>query len=173
MMAEENKMREIRVAKVTVNMGVGQPGEGLKNAQTILEMITGTKSVQTQAKVRLPTWNIRPGLPIGAKTTLRKQKAQDFLKRAFLAKSNTLKKKNFDKMGNFGFGIREHIDLQGIKYDPKMGIRGFDVLVSLERPGYRVSKRKLGKGTIGRTHVITRDEGIAFVEKKFGVKVND
>jgi len=170
---EDNKMREIRVAKVTVNMGVGQPGDELKNAQTILEIITGSKSVQTQAKVRLPTWNIRPGLPIGTKTTLRKEKANLFLKRALQAKGNALKKKNFDKNGNFGFGIREHIDLPGIKYDPKMGIRGFDVLVSLERPGFRVSKRKLLKGQIGKNQLISKDEGIAFTEKNFGVKVND
>ncbi len=166
-------MREIRVAKVTVNMGVGQPGDELKNAQTILETITGTKAVQTQAKVRLPTWNIRPGLPIGVKVTLRKAVAEAFLKRALAAKGNQLKKRNFDKRGNFGFGIREHIDLAGVRYDPKMGIRGFDVLVSLERPGYRITKRKLKKTIVGKRQLVTKEEGIAFLEKKFGVKVNE
>jgi large subunit ribosomal protein L5 len=170
---KQNKMREIFVSKVTVNMGVGQPGEALKTAQAILEGITGGKSVQTKATVRLPTWNIRPGLPIGAKTTLRGEQAKTFLTRALLAKGNALKKRNFDKVGNFGFGIKEHIDMAGVKYDPKLGIRGFDVLVTLERPGYRVSKRKLFKARVGHAHVITRDEGIAFMEKTFNVKVSD
>ena len=37
-------------------------------------------------------------------------------------------------MGNFGFGIQEHIDL-GIKYDPSIGIYGMDFYVVLGRPG--------------------------------------
>ncbi|MDO8624675.1 MAG: 50S ribosomal protein L5 [Candidatus Diapherotrites archaeon] len=172
-MENENRMREIFVSKVTVNMGVGAPGDALKGAQTILESITGGKGVQTVATVRLPTWNIRPGLPIGVKTTLRGEQAAVFLKRALLAKGNALKNRNFDRVGNFGFGIKEHIDLAGVKYDPKLGIRGFDVLVTLERAGYRVSKRKLSKTRVGAHHVILRAEGIAFVEKTFGVKVNE
>lgn len=171
--SNSDKMKQIRVGKVTVNMGVGDSGESLKVAQSVMELITGAKTVQTKAKIRLPTWNIRPGLPIGVKTTLRHAKAEAFLRRALAAKSNTLKKNNFDSRGNFGFGIREHIDLPQVKYDPKLGIRGFDVLVTLERPGFRVARRKLRKTRIGSRHVISADEGISFVEKTFGVKVND
>ena len=66
-----------------------------------------------------------------------------------------LLKKNFSATGNFGFGISEHIDL-GIKYDPSTGIYGMDFFVVLERPGYRVSRRrkqqkKIGKQTERRT----------------------
>ena len=166
-------MREIKIAKVTVNMGVGQPGEDLKNAQAILEGITAGKGVQTRAKIRLPTWNIRPGLPIGVKTTLRGEKALVFLKRALQAKGNQLKRRNFDRNGNFGFGIREHIDLQGVKYDPKVGIRGFDVLVTVERPGFRVTRRKLRKSRVGKRQLVSQQEGVLFVEKTFGVKINE
>ena len=168
-----DKTREIRVAKVTVNMGVGESGDALKTAQTILESITGAKSVQTKSKVRLPNWNIRPGLPIGAKTTLRHEKAMAFLKRALLAKDNHLSPRSFDSRGNFGFGIREHIDLQGVKYGPKIGVRGFDVLVALERPGFRIARRKLRKSPVGSRHVISKSEGIAFVKVAFGVEVDE
>jgi len=170
-MAEENKMKGISIDKVVVNMGVGQTGEELKKAQQIMEKITGMKSVQTKCKVKQPTWDIRPGLPIGCMVTLRGEKAVDFLKNALSAKDNELKNKNFDKNGNFGFGVKEYIDMPKTKYDPKLGIRGFDVLVSLKRPGYRVAKRKQKKAKIGKKHIVSKEEAIEFVQKEFGVVV--
>lgn len=166
-------MQQIRIGKVTINMGIGAPGDEMERAQAILEKLVGTRGVQTKAKVRLPTWEIRPGLPIGVKATLRKKKAADFLKTCLAAKENHLRIGNFDNRGNFGFGIHEYIDLPGIKYDPKLGIRGFDVLVSLERPGYRVSRRKLKKRGIGLKHVVSKNEAIAFISGQFGVNIDD
>ncbi len=166
-----NKMREIFIDKVVANIGEGQSGEELKKSQTILEQVTGSKTIKTKAKVKQPKWDIRPGLEIGVKTTMRGKKAEEFLQRAFAAKENTLSKKNFDERGNFGFGVKEHIEMPGVKYDPKLGIKGFDVLVALKRRGYRVSRRKLGKNKIGKRHVITKKEAIEFVKEKFGVQV--
>lgn len=173
MTENENPMRKIRVEKLTVNMGVGEAGDALERAQTIMEKITGTKSVQTKAKVRLPTWEIRPGLPIGVKTTLRKQKALDFLKRALAAKDNELNSRCFDKVGNFGFGVKEYIDLPGVKYDPKLGVRGFDVLVTLERPGYRIKRRKLKSSRLGKKHVITKQDAMEYLTSQFGIKFEE
>ena len=102
---------------------------------------------------------------------MRKVKAEEFLKNALQAKDNTILEKSFDNNGNFGFGIREYIDLPKTKYDPKLGIRGFDVLVSLQRPGFRVKRRKLKKTRIPHKHKITKDEAIEFVKNKFGVVV--
>ena len=99
-------MRTIIVEKVTVNMGVGQAGDELKKSKTVIEAITGAKAVETKCKVKQPKWDIRPGLPIGVKVTLRKKKATDFLKRALNAKQSIIKKKSFDMQGNFGFGIK-------------------------------------------------------------------
>ncbi len=170
-MAEENSMKEIRIASVTVNMGVGQSGDELKRAQTIMEKITGVKSVQTKCKVRQPTWGLKPGLPIGCKCTLRKKKAEAFLHDALAAKGNSLNEKSFDNAGNFGFGIHEYIDMPGTKYDPKLGIRGFDVLVSLERRGYRVKRRKIRQGKVALHHVISKKDAVGFLAKKFNVEI--
>lgn len=169
----ENPMRALRVAKVTINMGVGAAGEELDRAQLIMEKIAGTKGIRTKAKVRLPTWDIRPGLPIGIKVTLRKQKALAFLKNALAAKENHLRANSFDNRGNFGFGIHEYIDLPGIKYDPKLGVRGLDILVSLERKGYRVSKRKNRKATVGLNHVVSKEDAWGFMQKEFGVTIDE
>ncbi len=165
-MNEENTMRQVQVEKVTVNMGVGQSGDAMKKAQTILEMITEGKAVQTKCTVKQPKWEIRPGLPIGLKVVLRGEKASDFLKRAFEAKDNRLRKRSFDLQGNFGFGVHEYIDLPGVKYDPTLGIRGFDVLVTLKRPGYRVKKRKIRRKKLGKNHMLNKSEAVEFVEKR-------
>jgi len=167
----KNRMKEIRIEKVTVNMGVGKSGEELEKAKEILEKITGSKAVKTVAKVKQPKWEIRPGLEIGVKVTLRKKKALEFLKKALSAKDNKLKEKQFDNNGNFGFGIGEYIDLPGVKYDPRLGIRGMDVLVTLERPGYRVKKRKIEKARIGKNHLISKTDAIDSVKKIFGVSI--
>ncbi|HZX34767.1 MAG TPA: 50S ribosomal protein L5 [archaeon] len=170
-MMMENPMRNIRIEKVTVNMGVGQTGDELKKASAILQTVTGAKPVLTKCKVKQPAWGLRLGLTIGAKVTLRGEKAEKFLREAFTAKGNKLKGKSFDRRGNFGFGIKEHIDLPKIKYDPVLGIRGMDVLVTLERPGYRVKKRKLEKVSPAKSHIIRSDEAIDFVKQRFGVEV--
>jgi len=166
-----NPMKEIRIEKVTVNIGVGQTGEELNKAKTTLENVTNAKPTLTKAKIKQPEWGIREGLTIGTKVTLRGAKANAFLKNAFIAKDNKLKKKNFDKTGNFGFGIKEHIDLPNVKYDPKLGIRGMDVLVTLERPGYRIKRRKIAKRKIFHTHLIQPDDAVEFVKQKFGVEI--
>lgn len=166
-----NPMRSIRVEKVTVNMGVGTTGEPLQKAGEILKKITGGSPVQTKCKVKIPTWGIREGLPIGVKVTLRKKQATDFLKIALQAKENTLLRRVFDKNGNLGFGVKEYIDLPGTKYDPKLGIRGFDVLVTLERPGYRLKKRRIRPSAIGVKHRITKEDAMAFMHDNFKVNV--
>jgi len=168
-MEEKNAMREIKVAKVTVNMGIGPEQNDMKTGQKIIEKITDCKAVQTKCKVKQPKWGIRPGLPIGLKVTLRKPKAEEFLKRALAAKGNALNKKCFDNQGNFGFGVHEYIDMPGVKYDPVLGVRGFDVLVTLERPGFRIKRRKIKSKKVGREHAIVKNEAMEFVQKMFEV----
>ena len=165
-----NKMKEIFVEKIVLNMGIGPEPNEIKKAQTIMERLAGQKPVQTKAKIKQPSWGLRPGIPIGLKVTLRKQRAQDFLVNALKAKDPTLRKKNFDRNGNFGFGIKEYIDRPGTKYDPQLGVRGFDVLVSLNRPGFRVKKRKINT-KVGKKHLITRDDAIGFMKEKYKIEV--
>ena len=166
-----NAMRGIFIGKVVVNMCTGEAGEELSKAAKIMEQVTGAKTVKTKAKVKQPKWDIRPGLEIGVKTTLRGAKAEEFLRSALASRENTLPKRCFDNNGNLGFGVKEHIELPKVKYDPKLGIKGFDVLVSLERRGYRVKKRKHMMKSVGRRHVVTREEAVAFMKEKFGVEI--
>src|SRR3989344_7206472 len=168
---EQNIMRSIKVEKITLNIGAGKEQAVLEKGISLLTNITGIEPVKTFSKKRIPTWGIRPGLPIGCKITLRKKKAVELLQRLLKAKDNVLKPRQFDDSGNLSFGIHEYVDIPGVKYDPKIKIMGLEVCVTLERPGFRVKKRKIKKASIRKNHKIARQEAMAFMRSEFGIKV--
>ena len=165
-------MREILIEKVTVNIGVGSPGDRLENAKGLLNKLSGGKKpIETTAKRRDPVFKLRKGLPIGAKVTLRGKDAKEFLDKALTAKRKLLKERNFDKGGNFAFGIHEYIDFPGAKYDPSIGMFGFDICVTLKRRGKRVSTRRYRPAKIGTKHLITKEEAIEYAKHHLHAKV--
>ncbi|MBI4399836.1 50S ribosomal protein L5 [Candidatus Micrarchaeota archaeon] len=168
----DNKMKEISIEKITVNIGVGEAGQKLENARILLERLTNRKVVTTKAKIRNPVFKIKKGDPIGAKVTLRKQDAREFLKKALDAVDSKISERYFDKLGNFSFGVPEYIDFPGAKYDPKIGIIGFDVCVTLKRKGFRIKKRRRAKAKVGKKHLLSRDEAIQFVKNNFKIELS-
>ena len=167
---DKNPMKQIIIDKVTLNIGMGVGGEQLEIAASLLEKITGCKPVQTLAKVRNPTFKIRKGNPIGVKVTVRGKGAEELLGRALKSVEGKLSKRSFDRTGNFSFGVKEYIDFPGMKYDPRIGIMGFDVCVTLRRPGWRVASRHRAKSGVGKPHAITKAEAIEFA-KGLGAEV--
>jgi len=164
-------MRDVRVGKVVVNIGVGESGEKLNKAQRVLSMITKQKPVQTLAHGSVRDWAVRPNMPIGVKVTLRGDVATDFLRRAFEVRNKQLPDYVFDRFGNFSFGIGDYTDFEGMKYDPEIGVFGMDISVALVRPGFRVARRRVAPGPVPRRHRVTKDEALAFVKQAFGVEV--
>lgn len=164
-------MDEIKVEKVTLNIGTGEPRDRLDKATKLLKTLTNEKPIQTKTKKRIPTWNLRPGLVIGCKVTLRKDKAAEMLRRLLKAANNQLKKSKFDSSGNFSFGIEEHLDIPGVKYDATIGIIGLGVAVTLSKPGYRIKKRRLKNRGITHAKSISKQEAMDFVKEKFNVEV--
>ncbi len=168
---EENKMKEIVVDKVTLNIGVGKAGQELENAKTLLQRLSGAKAVPTHAKVRNPVFRIRKGDTIGTKATLRGPSAIEFVKKALKVKGFTLPAKSFDKEGNFSFGVPEYIEFPGAKYDPQIGMLGFDVCVTLRRRGFRVARRRRARARLSPRHRLKKEEGIAFAKETFSMNV--
>lgn len=164
-------MRNVRIEKLTLNIGAGKDVQKLEKGINLLKAITGIEPVKTVTQKRIPNWGLRPGLPIGCKLTLRKKLASDLLKRLLKAKENKLSPLQFDKNGNISFGIPEYIDIPGVAYNPAIGIMGLQVCVTLERPGYRIRRRRLCQRKIPNKHMVTRDEAIEFMQKNFGVKI--
>jgi large subunit ribosomal protein L5 len=168
-----NPMRDLRIEKVTVNIGTGSPGEKLDNAKELLKRLTKRTPMETQARKRNPVWKLRQGMPIGTKVTLRKKPAVEFLQKALIANRRPLKVGNFDASGNFSFGVREYIDFPEAKYDPRIGMMGFDVCVTVaRRGGSRVADRKIRKSKSGKKQRITREEAIEFA-KSLNAKVEE
>lgn len=165
-----NPMREIRLEKITLNTGAGEPGPILEKSQKMLEKITGKKVVITRTHKRT-TFGVAKKRPIGAMTTLRGEHAKEMLERLLQAVERNLKKSYFDKNGNFSFGIKEYIHIPGIKYEPDIGILGFDIAVTLIRPGYRVKERMIRPSKIGKNHRIKPEESMEWAKKEFGVTI--
>ncbi len=164
-------MRQPRIEKVVVNIGVGEAGERLNKAQKVLNMVTGQSPKVTHAKVTNRDLGVRTGMPIGAKVTLRGEDAESFLKKALWIRENRVPSYSFDEEGNFSFGIPDYTDFEGMKYDPEIGIFGMDVNVSIQRPGYRVAKRRVMHRKIPKDHRMTRDEAIQFMQERFKLEV--
>ena len=167
----ENVMKEIKLEKVVLNMGVGKSGDAIVVAKNALDQISGKKSCERNAKATQRDWGVRKGEPIGVAVTTRGEDAKTLLKRLLEAKGNQIKGSSFDNFGNVSFGILEHIDIPGIKYDPKIGILGLDVAVTLSRPGFNIRLRSRHKAKIGKHHRILAKEAQEFLTKEFGVTI--
>ena len=79
-----NEMQVPKLAKIVVNMGVGEAKENeklLEAAAGDMETITGQKPILTRAKKSIANFKIREGMPIGCKVTLRGDRMYEFLDR--------------------------------------------------------------------------------------------
>ena len=161
----------ISIEKVTVNIGVGGAGEKLEKAKKLIAKLTEHQPVETLCTQRIPSWEIRKGMAIGAKVTLRGEDAEKFVNRCLDALNRKIEGRAFDNAGNFSFGIKEYIDIPGFKYDPEIGMFGFDVCVTLGKWGYRVKRRKRLKASIPKRHVLGKKDAMDFVRKKLNVEV--
>jgi len=165
----ESPMRRIKIAKVVVNIGVGKSGEAVERARRVLEQITGQKPSTRKAKKSVREFGIHRGEPIGLVVTVRGEATHDLIARLLAAREKKLSESSFDDRGSISFGLKEHIEIPGIRYDPEIGIWGMNVSVLLERPGGRVSRRLHKPGHIGKGHVVTKAEAIDYFKNQFGV----
>lgn len=163
-------MREIRIEKLTLNIGCGDDQAKLERAKKLLEYLTGRKPLVTKSK-RRSTFGVAKGKPIGVMVTLRKKDATEFLKRALAAVENKLKSSQFDPEGNFSFGIKEYIDIPNVRYSHEIGMLGLDVSATLERAGFRIKRRRIQKRKIPAKHRISKKEAIEWLKDNFGVEV--
>ncbi|MGV8141626.1 MAG: 50S ribosomal protein L5 [Candidatus Woesearchaeota archaeon] len=166
-MAKNNPMRNIKVQKLTLNIGTGKDQVALEKAQKLLNAISGVTSVRTVTQKRIAAWGLRPGLPIGVKVTLRKKQALELIPKLLYAKDNKLAQNNFDDNGNVSFGIREYIDIRDVRYDPEIGSMGLQCSITLERPGTRIKNRKILKRTIPIHHRVSKEDAVKFMEQTF------
>ncbi|EQD74137.1 50S ribosomal protein L5 [mine drainage metagenome] len=131
-----NRMAVPRIAKITVNMGVGEATADRKiidHAVADLAAITGQRPEITHARQSIASFKVREGWPIGCKVTLRRERMYEFLDRLIqvaiprIRDFRGLNARSFDGRGNYTLGIREQIIFPEIDYDKIDALRGMDI----------------------------------------------
>lgn len=135
---DSNPMRVPRIEKVVINMGVADAITDNKVMEKVIEQlqkIAGQKPIITKAKKSLAAFKLREGMSIGCKVTLRKKKMYSFLERLITIVLPSLRDfrgfsvNNFDKKGNFNFGLKSQIIFPEINYDMVDKVRGMDIAI--------------------------------------------
>ena len=133
----KNIMEVPKLDKVVINMGVGEAKDNaklLESAIADMEKIAGQKAVVTRAQNSVANFNIREGMPIGCKVTLRGEKMYEFVDRLInlsLPRVRDFRGVNpnaFDGRGNYALGIKEQLIFPEIEYDKIDKVRGMDVI---------------------------------------------
>lgn len=169
---EEAGMRRISIGKVVINIGVGKSGEAVERARRVLEQITSQKPSQRKAKKSIRDFGTHKGEPIGLVVTVRGQeRSKELINRLLVAREKKLSASCFDDRGSVSFGLKEHIEIPGTRYDPEIGIWGMNVSVLLERPGYRVSRRLRRTGSLGKRHVVGKGDAMEYFRREFEVAI--
>lgn len=134
----ENVMATPKIEKVVINTGIGRivkDGKTIERIEKDLTMIVGQKLVFKKAKKSISGFKLREGTNVGLSVTLRGKKMYDFLDRLIsiaLPRSRDFRGmdvKNFDKMGNLNFGIKESSIFPEVNYENIKDVFGLEVTV--------------------------------------------
>ena len=124
--------------KIVINMGLGIDASDKKKLDAAIEdlkKISGQMPIITKTKKAIANFKTKKDMPIGCKVTLRKKRMYEFVDRLInIALPRTkdfsgLSEKNFDGLGNYTFGIKEHIIFPEIDYDKIDKIKGMDITI--------------------------------------------
>ncbi len=131
-------MQAPKVAKIVVNMGVGDAITNTKvldDAVNEMTLLTGQKPIITKAKKSIANFKLREGMAIGCKVTLRGERMYDFLDKLVsislprVRDFQGVSKKSFDGRGNYTLGVKEQLIFPEINYDKVNRVRGMDIVI--------------------------------------------
>ncbi len=161
---KENPMRKIKIEKVLVSCGA--TGADLEKAKKLLQLLTEMKPQVIASTKRIPNFDVRPGLEVGTRVTLRGEKALASLKKFLGALNNTLYESQVSE-NHFSFGIEEYIEIPGTEYQRDIGIRGLNVTVVFIRPGIRIKRKKIKSSKVAKKQNVSPEEIINYMEDNF------
>ena len=133
-----NPMQTPRLAKIVINMGVGEGSADKKKIEAAVRemtLISGQKPVVTKAKKSISTYKLREGMDIGCMVTLRRIRMYEFLDRLVtialprVRDFRGLASKSFDGRGNYALGLKEQIVFPEIEYDTVDEVRGMNIVI--------------------------------------------
>jgi large subunit ribosomal protein L5 len=146
-------MQAPRIAKITLNMGVGDAkteAKALDSALDELTTIAGQRAQVRRARKSIAAFKLREGMPVGARVTLRGARMYEFLDRLVsialprIRDFRGLDPGSFDGRGNYSIGIREQIIFPEIDYDQVPSIRGLDVAITTSAKTDEAGRALLG-----------------------------
>ena len=126
-----------KLDKITINVGCGEARDNAKVLDAVvadLTKIAGQKPVITKAKKSVANFQLREGMNIGAKVTLRGAHMWEFLDRLFsialprVRDFRGINPNGFDGRGNYAMGVKEQLIFPEIEYDKIDKIRGMDIV---------------------------------------------
>src|ERR1700758_3096983 len=135
----KNPMAVPKVAKVVVNIGLGEASQNVKLryvAAAELGQISGQRAVITRAKKSIANFKIRKGMPIGCCVTLRGDRMYEFLDRlcnVVLPRVRDFKglpQNSFDGRGNYTMGLRDQLVFPEIDYTRVDKIKGMNITLT-------------------------------------------
>jgi large subunit ribosomal protein L5 len=127
-----------RVAKVVVNMGVGEAVADpklLDQAVDELASIVGQKPAVTRARKSISNFKLREGMAIGCMATLRGRRMYEFLDRLLnlalprVRDFRGVSPKAFDGRGNYTLGIKEHLVFPEVNMTKVQKVKGMNVCI--------------------------------------------
>ena len=133
-----NDMQVPRVAKVVVNIGIGEAKDNaraLESALRDVRDITGQQPIVVKARKSVAAFKLREGMPVGIKTTLRGARMWYFLEKLIqvaLPRIRDFRGVNpdgFDGRGNYNLGLREQIIFPEVDYDQIDKLRGMEITI--------------------------------------------
>ena len=136
--AYKNDMQIPKMAKIVLNMGVGEASHNSKLAETIVNQLTkisGQKALSTKAKKSIAAFKLREGMPVGAMVTLRGERMYDFLQKLIcvvlprIRDFRGISPKSFDGRGNYTLGLKEQSLFPEISYDELDAIHGMNISI--------------------------------------------
>lgn len=134
----ENVNQVPGIVKVVVNMGVGDAARDSKQIEGAirdLAKITGQKPAISYARKSIAQFKLREGQAIGARVTMRGDRAWEFLDRLLtlalprIRDFRGLSPRQFDGQGNYTFGLTEQSMFHEIDQDEIDRVRGMDITV--------------------------------------------
>ena len=132
----ENKMQVPRLAKISINKGVGEAATNQKildDAIGELRQIAGQQPVVANARKSISNFKLRQGMPIGVHVTLRGERMYEFFDRLVTLALPRVRDfrgvpdRSFDGRGNYTLGVKEQIIFPEINVDKTDRISGLDI----------------------------------------------
>jgi large subunit ribosomal protein L5 len=134
----DNRMRAPRLAKIVINLALGDARENVKlldAAAEELRLIAGQKPVITKARRAISNFKLREGMPIGTMVTLRRERMYEFFDRLVnialprVRDFRGVTDKSFDGRGNYSLGIREHTIFPELNLDKVDKVKGLTISI--------------------------------------------